>query len=433
MFNHSMGKPRASQYNDDQYAFSHQAAWHSANISPSATRPPHQIPQPSGRSSFMAASDTGGAGGMDWAPSPSVQTHFHQQNYPVAAQQQDHDFQFETLDQQQQQANHGGGVGRLVAHFENNANTKSFAPPLPPRPADNISHHNVAASPPNSMSNSMSYDGYLHSSSIDRVASPLESQFGSFDVHQSRGASPLASSPPHINFGSFHDPSRGVSPVATSSSAHFGSLDDFMSNTQVHSPMVTSPMGPSPFVPAPSQSNSAVPGTPGFEIWRPPGAAATKSPQSQPQYQNSDSHSTNQPTFFKPPVPTTPKPSMTGGNQFILELNPSSKAKGKAVVKPPKPRVPPPVPTSAKPMTSLKIETDNVLIPDLLSDTPTASQHGDLPAPLRPSASRPSREQVPAEAWEQFKTTIRSLYLEERKPLKEVMSIMADKYGFQAT
>jgi hypothetical protein len=25
------------------------------------------------------------------------------------------------------------------------------------------------------------------------------------------------------------------------------------------------------------------------------------------------------------------------------------------------------------------------------------------------------------------------LYLEERKPLKEVMSVMADQYGFQAT
>jgi hypothetical protein len=47
--------------------------------------------------------------------------------------------------------------------------------------------------------------------------------------------------------------------------------------------------------------------------------------------------------------------------------------------------------------------------------------------------SRPSREQVPAEAWESFKNTIRTLYLEERKPLKEVMSVMADKYGFQAT
>ncbi|KAJ3536208.1 hypothetical protein NM208_g6824 [Fusarium decemcellulare] len=49
------------------------------------------------------------------------------------------------------------------------------------------------------------------------------------------------------------------------------------------------------------------------------------------------------------------------------------------------------------------------------------------------AGSRPSREQVPAEAWESFKNTIRTLYLEERKPLKEVMSIMAEKYGFQAT
>lgn len=50
---------------------------------------------------------------------------------------------------------------------------------------------------------------------------------------------------------------------------------------------------------------------------------------------------------------------------------------------------------------------------------------------LRPGA-RPSREQVPAEAWEQFKSTIRALYLEGRRPLKEVMT-MAEKYSFQAT
>ncbi|KAK1978880.1 hypothetical protein LZ30DRAFT_199071 [Colletotrichum cereale] len=49
------------------------------------------------------------------------------------------------------------------------------------------------------------------------------------------------------------------------------------------------------------------------------------------------------------------------------------------------------------------------------------------------TGSRPSREQVPAEAWESFKLTIRHLYLEERRPLKEVMQIMNDQYGFQAT
>lgn len=53
--------------------------------------------------------------------------------------------------------------------------------------------------------------------------------------------------------------------------------------------------------------------------------------------------------------------------------------------------------------------------------------------PRPPMGNRPSREQVPAQAWEGLKTTIRDLYLEQRKPLKEVMSIMADKYNFQAT
>ncbi|KAK2059695.1 hypothetical protein LY76DRAFT_14391 [Colletotrichum caudatum] len=55
------------------------------------------------------------------------------------------------------------------------------------------------------------------------------------------------------------------------------------------------------------------------------------------------------------------------------------------------------------------------------------------PTPKSAMGSRPSREQVPAEAWESFKLTIRHLYLEERRPLKEVMQIMADRYGFQAT
>ncbi|KAK1573930.1 uncharacterized protein LY79DRAFT_583325 [Colletotrichum navitas] len=55
------------------------------------------------------------------------------------------------------------------------------------------------------------------------------------------------------------------------------------------------------------------------------------------------------------------------------------------------------------------------------------------PTPKPAMGSRPSREQVPAEAWESFKLTIRHLYLEERRPLKEVMQIMADQYGFQAT
>ncbi|KXH48602.1 hypothetical protein CSAL01_08841 [Colletotrichum salicis] len=55
------------------------------------------------------------------------------------------------------------------------------------------------------------------------------------------------------------------------------------------------------------------------------------------------------------------------------------------------------------------------------------------PTPKPATGSRPSREQVPAEAWGSFKGTIKHLYLEERRPLKEVMQIMGDQYGFQAT
>ncbi|MBE3041429.1 Clr5 domain-containing protein, partial [Candidatus Bathyarchaeota archaeon] len=40
---------------------------------------------------------------------------------------------------------------------------------------------------------------------------------------------------------------------------------------------------------------------------------------------------------------------------------------------------------------------------------------------------------MPAEAWEAVKGTIRQLYLEERKPLKDVIQVMADRHGFQAT
>ncbi|KFA76673.1 hypothetical protein S40288_04420 [Stachybotrys chartarum IBT 40288] len=424
MFNHPIGKTRASQYNDDQFAYAQQQ-WANqpaaASSSSSSARHPPQLSQVSDRS--FLGNVQGGGGGMDWAPASDMQMQFHHDE-PHATTPSDHHIQFQGLDQDSA----GGGVGRLVAHFEN----KSFQPPLPPRPLQNTQTHNhVAVSPPTSLP----YGGYLNSTSIDRVQSPMESSYGSFDLHQSRVASPIASSPPPMSFGSFHDASRVPSPVATSSSAHFGSLDDFMSSNRVTtpmvaSPMVTSPVSASPMVMNPSHGTQGVPGTPGFEIWRPPGAI----PQS--NHSHFDNHETKpniNSGFLKPPVPSTPKPVMNAGSQFILELNPNSKGKGKAVAKPTKPRVPPPIPPpSSKPPPGLKQEPEDLLIPDLPSSTPINPQQ-QSPTPLRPSASRPSREQVPAEAWEQFKTTIRSLYLEERKPLKEVMSIMADKYGFQAT
>ncbi|KAM0516345.1 hypothetical protein ACHAPE_005492 [Trichoderma viride] len=50
------------------------------------------------------------------------------------------------------------------------------------------------------------------------------------------------------------------------------------------------------------------------------------------------------------------------------------------------------------------------------------------------AGTSPSREQVPStKAWEQYKLTMRFLYVEKRQPLKDVMKIMSEEYGFQAT
>lgn len=69
-----------------------------------------------------------------------------------------------------------------------------------------------------------------------------------------------------------------------------------------------------------------------------------------------------------------------------------------------------------------------------IRETPSEASPKPPPLPVRPQAgARPSREQVPAEAWEAVKGTIRHLYLEERKPLKEVIQVMAEQHNFQAT
>lgn len=148
---------------------------------------------------------------------------------------------------------------------------------------------------------------------------------------------------------------------------------------------------------------------------------------------------------------------MSAGNQFILELNPGSKAKGKAPVKPPKPKAPKPelpLSTSSSIPFSLTIKeepstpqpnsvpsaSESALVCEIvdcshpcLPNKERQDQSGEPSTSRSSMMNRPSREQVPAEAWEGFKSTIRDLYLEQRKPLKEVMSIMAEKYNFQAT
>ena len=256
----------------------------------------------------------------------------------------------------------GGGVGRLVAHFENKGfnpfENKDYAPPLPPRRSNNVQTPQPVVRP-HHLENLGYFGGsYGGSPSFNpnRIATPIaipgESQWGSFGM-PSRVTSPIATTSPGTSFAAFQQAPRVASPGAGSSSGHFGSLDDFLSGGRVHSPMAPSPMSShmpqspimtSPMVASPTQSAPQVSGTPGFEIWRPPGSVTVK--LEQPQTPNA---STNQGGYFKPPVPTTPKPTMSAGNQFILELNPSTKAKGKAPAKPPRPRPPPPVPPPFSP------------------------------------------------------------------------------------
>lgn len=230
----------------------------------------------------------------------------------------------------------GGGVSRLVAQFEN----KGYAPPLPPRPINN-SVSTVDTSPSTS-----SHFGSLNAAANgQRVTSPIttpgESQYGSLGggMH-SPGTSPMSNNRQAMAFGSYHDAQRIESAGVGSSYTPFGSMDGFMATNRGNSSMVTTPLVPDQMMITPNQPTTLVPGTPGFEIWRPPPSMTIK--QETPQLPTS----TNFGGYFRPPVPTTPKPVVNTGNQFILEFNPSAaaKAKGKAPAKPPKPprsRLPP--------------------------------------------------------------------------------------------
>ncbi|OAA55455.1 hypothetical protein ISF_07966 [Cordyceps fumosorosea ARSEF 2679] len=195
--------------------------------------------------------------------------------------------------------------------------------------------------------------------------------------------------------------------------------------------------------------SAAIPGTPGFSIWRPP------SPPNIKQEPSPDSPSMfSRTSFEKPPVPPKPKP-IQEAHQITLDFNAAAKDKGKAPVKPPKPPKPlrsklqpPQQPPRPQLDTGIPITTpssEKVAQTPATPATPTTpSTTADVTSPgpsalrqavsaLRGHGLRPGRELVPAEVWEHHKPTIRSLYLDDRKPLKEVMGIMAEKYNFQAT
>lgn len=284
----------------------------------------------------------------------------------------------------------GGGVSRLVAQFEN----KGYVPPLPPRPINNAHHqtHHLGTSPSIS-----SHFGSLNSvAQSHRISSPVnssgESQYGSLGIHSPPTPSPIATSMGRsgsVHYGSFHDIQQVHSPgIGTP----FGSMDGFMNTARVNSPMVSTPMVASPMVSTPTQTTPRIPGTPGFEIWRPPPSMEIKqeSKQEIKQEPSDLTNATNFAGYFRPPVPTTPKPVVNTGNQFILEFNPSAAkaAKGKAPAKPPRPRLPPRKPTtvtqtqaSAREMTPAQAPTPR----PVPAAAPTPGPMSPPPKPPRPS------------------------------------------------
>lgn len=423
MFNFSPERSRTSGFDIDSYDFSNQSVPgfdYSAGPAPSSGIAAQQ--HQNGGHPF------GDFEGMDWDPAPSVVQHQYRPDLQENQMQDGgHAMELETLGSSQ---NFGGGVGRLVAHFENKGfnpfDHKAFAPapPLPPRPmnasldtgsAVNQERRHTTHVPSanmNSFQAGMNFDPFSYIGdgengagsttplSPNKVSSPIlspDESWGSFGGLQrvasnhgnkvDMGSSPLST--PALSYGNFAD-FRSAGIVAASSSGHFGNLDDFMSvgrtrGSIAHSPMPDSHMSSSPMTAASVAQSAMTPNapilgsTPGFAIWRPPvsvtaDAKINRSPPGaftstsgpatssfdacghihsnhpkndqiadQNAWKSSYSNGNRNPAakgagFYKPPLPTKPKPNINFGNQFILELNPSEKAKGKAPVKPPRPR-----------------------------------------------------------------------------------------------
>lgn len=315
MFHQPPEKPSAPGFDDDPFGFVTQA-WERYGLGNVSSPPPAVPPQPIQRTGRAYST----ASVMDWTP--DIEPSFHQHGDGMAMSPVEN-VELDNLGSPYG----GGGVGRLVAHFEN----KGYVPPLPPRPINNQPHqpHHIGHSP--SMSSQFgSLNSVAHTHRISSpVASPGESQFGSLGVHSPPTPTSIVTNMARsgsISYGSFHDTPQVHSPGIGSP---FGSMDGFMSSARVNSPMVSTPMASAPMMSSPMAA-SGVPGTPGFQIWRPPPSMTPKPEPSQ------ITNPTNFNGYFRPPVPTTPKPVVNTGNQFILEFNPSAKAaKGKAPAKPP--------------------------------------------------------------------------------------------------
>lgn len=316
MFNHSVNKSRAPDPDGNSpYGFTDQPwpKFGGNTLATSSTDP--------SQSSYNTRPSYTSTLEMDWTSTPSdIQT----TRYPQQGTALDN----VQLDNMNPPQGGSAGVGRLVAHFEN----KGFAPPLPPRPSNNV---NSQVNSSQAMSSPFGGFNVAMPNVASPLASPNDSNYGLMG-NLSRVASPIASPPP-MAFGGFYDASRVSSPGMDLAAGPFGSMDGFTMDNRVASPlstsqMVTSPIITSPMVTSPSPAGPGVPGTPGFAIWRPPVPMTPKPVMDQSQVSNNADNSGG---YFKPPVPSTPKPVMNAGSQFILDFNANPKSKGKAPARPP--------------------------------------------------------------------------------------------------
>lgn len=234
-------------------------------------------------------------------------------------------------------------------------------------------------------------------------------------------------------------------------------------------------------------SRLPVGGTPGFEIWKAPSPPQIKVEPSMASPRLTDTPAlpqrpaTNSQGVAKPPVPTKPKALQLSGNPFGFSSDgfksSANRNKGKEPAAGPAIISPQPIPnlidldtdmdssitphSMPSPSSAFKTEEDGDPSVMSLPEAPTLPSMSTLaagvasPAPLRfdsqplmdessktnlpdgrPSnfrSARPAQNVVTLEAWEYYKDIIRCLYLDERKPLKEVIAVMIEKHGFTAT
>ncbi|CCF36756.1 hypothetical protein CH063_08246 [Colletotrichum higginsianum] len=443
------------------------------NFGTSSTCPPQQEPV---RRDF----DSSSSSSMDWtSPGGVQQTRFNVRSSMSHAPQQQ---------QQQQQQNDGmeldelnsppAGVSNLIARFEG----IRAAPPSSNRV---MSSGNSGASPSSAQFGgggigTNNLHNNMHSNSTANISSPAMSRITSPVTHSPaapnffrapesyRPPVPRSTKPvmgrapsniplftPDSRFGDGNSRAGGSSTPApppqvhhqSQPSADFSQLDPFINSSAktFASQSNTYNLSMSDFNNTTTSKNFASQSNTSFNPPMNSFNTSTKGFNSQPnnvfdQSTNNTFSPTN--TYSSPTNAFSPPP-----NANTFSPPPNSNAFS------PPPAAFSPAPTPFSPATST-FSPAPTPAPSLIPGTPSGMQtpfgpppptsfpgHARAPsmapsvAPTPKSAmgSRPSREQVPAEAWESFKLTIRHLYLEERRPLKEVMQIMADQYGFQAT